>query len=38
MNGEQIFQVAYLAAVAFGLFGYILRDSGVIGHKSRERW
>ena len=31
MNGEQIFQVAYLAAVAFGLFGYILRDCCVIG-------
>ena len=37
MNGEQIFQIAYLAAVAFGLFGYILRDCGASGRKSRER-
>ena len=37
MNGEQIFQIAYLAAVAFGRFGYILRDCGVIERKSRER-
>ena len=38
MNGEQIFQIAYLAAVAFGLFGYILRDCGVSGRKSEDRW
>ena len=37
MNGEQIFQIAYLAVVAFGLIGYILRDCGVSGRKSEER-
>ena len=37
MNGEEIFKIAYLAAVAFGLFGYILRDCGVSGRKSEER-
>ena len=38
MNGEEIFKIAYLAAVAFGLFGYILRDCGVIVRKTEERW
>lgn len=31
MNGEEIFKIAYLAAVAVGLFSNILRDCGVIG-------
>ena len=38
MNGEEIFKIVYLAVVAFGLFGYILRDCGVSGRKSEERW
>lgn len=37
MNGELIFQIAYLAVVAFGWFGYILSDCGVIGRKPGER-
>ena len=36
MNGEEIFKIAYLAVVAFGWFGCILSDCGVIGRKSGE--
>ena len=35
MNGEEIFKIAYLAAVASGLFGYILRDCG-FGSRGRS--